>query len=153
MDKRPIRRKFKDNPYTLSSSEKEGLYIIDFKDIKGNFNSVKVSKEVFEVFDEAERYENSKYKEYANRIIHFDIVIENISNNTSIEDKILYNNDICILKGIIDELPDIQKRRLVKYFFGNKTLEQIAKEESCTKRAVKFSIDIALKKISINFDN
>ena len=153
MDKRPIRRKFKDNPYTLSSSEKEGLYIIDFKDIKGNFNSVKVSKEVFEVFDEAERYENSKYKEYANRIIHFDIVIENISNNTSIEDKILYDNDICILKNIIDELPNIQKRRLVKYFFEDKTLEQIAKEERCSKVAIKYSIDIAIDRISKKFQN
>ena len=33
------------------------------------------------------------------------------------------------------------------------TLEEIAKEEGCTKRAVKFSIDIALEKILQKFKN
>ena len=53
----------------------------------------------------------------------------------------------------INELSDIQKRRIRKYFFENKTFEEIAKEENCTKRAVKFTIDIALEKISKKFQN
>ena len=52
------------------------------------------------------------------------------------------------LKDIINSLPEIQKRRLKKYYFEDMTLEQIAKEENCTKRAVKFTIDIAIEKIS-----
>ena len=51
------------------------------------------------------------------------------------------------LKEEIQKLPDIQKNRLKKYFFDGKTYEQIAYEEGCSKRAVKFSIDIALQKI------
>ena len=35
----------------------------------------------------------------------------------------------------------------------NKTFEEIAKEEKCTKRAVKFSVDIAIEKISKKFKN
>ena len=57
------------------------------------------------------------------------------------------------LKKYINELSDIQRRRLKKYYFEDKTFEQIAQEEGCTKRAVKFSIDIALEKISQNFKN
>ena len=34
-----------------------------------------------------------------------------------------------------------------------KQVEEIAKEENCTKRAVKFTIDIALEKISKKFQN
>ena len=33
-------------------------------------------------------------------------------------------------------------------FFENKTYEEIASEENCSKVAVKYSIDIALEKIS-----
>ena len=55
------------------------------------------------------------------------------------------------LKKVISELPDKQKRRLIKYYFEDKTLEEISKEEHCTKMAVKFSIDIALKNISKKF--
>ena len=35
----------------------------------------------------------------------------------------------------------------------NKTFEEIAEEENCTKRAVKFSVDIAIEKISKKFKN
>ena len=56
-----------------------------------------------------------------------------------------------ILKEAIDMLPEIQKRRIIKYFFMDKTYEQIASEEKCTKIAVKYSIDRALEKIAQNF--
>ena len=46
-----------------------------------------------------------------------------------------------------------KKRRLIKYYFYDKTYEEIANEEKCSKRAVKFSIDIALGKISKKFQN
>lgn len=47
----------------------------------------------------------------------------------------------------INNLKDIQKRRLIKYFFKNMTYEEISIEEGCTKRAVKFSIDAALSNL------
>ena len=52
MDKHPIRRKFIDNPYTLSSSTKDNLYIISFIDSNGIVQNVKVDKEVYDLFDE-----------------------------------------------------------------------------------------------------
>ena len=44
-------------------------------------------------------------------------------------------------------LPEVQKRRIKKYYFDDMTLEEIAKSESCTFRAIKFSIDIGLNKL------
>ena len=55
MDKRPIRRKFKDNPYKLNSIESEGIYLIDFNDVVGNHHSIQVSNEIFRIFDESEK--------------------------------------------------------------------------------------------------
>ena len=40
---------------------------------------------------------------------------------------------------------------LVLYFFGEMTYEQIAALEGCTKRAVKFSVDIAIEKLKKDF--
>ena len=45
----------------------------------------------------------------------------------------------------------MQRRRLKLYFFDELTYEQIAKLEGCTKRAVKFSVDIAVEKLKKNF--
>ena len=57
------------------------------------------------------------------------------------------------IRSAVQELPEIQKRRIIKYFFQDKTFEQIAKEENCTKRAVKFSVDIALKELYSKLKN
>lgn len=153
MDKRPIRRKFKDNPYTLESIEKKEIYIISFKDGKGNLHSINVDKAVFNVFDESEKYENSYIKTNSKRLIKTEVDIENFKDNTSVENEAINSIRIKELKKAIETLPDIQKNRLKKYYFEEKTLEEIANEEHCTKRAVKFTLDIALEKISKKIKN
>ena len=57
------------------------------------------------------------------------------------------------LHRAISELPEIQKRRLILYYFQGLTYEQIAGMEGCTKRAVKFSVDIAVEKLKKFFKN
>ena len=59
------------------------------------------------------------------------------------------NEQLC---KAIEKLPEIQKRRLVLYYFEGLTYEQIAVIEGCKKMAVKFSIDIAKEKIKNLFD-
>lgn len=151
MDKHPIRRKFIDNPYTLSSSTKDDLYIISFYDSKGLLQEIKVNKEIYDLFDENEKYENVRFKEYNDHILSGQYNDEIISKTDSIEDELLNNLIIDDIRKVISSLPTIQKKRIYKYFFQNKTLEQIAKEENCTKMAVKFSIDRALEKNSKKF--
>ena len=55
------------------------------------------------------------------------------------------------LHTAISKLPAIQRRRLLLYYFGEFTYEQIAQMEGCTKRAVKFSVDIAIQKLKESF--
>lgn len=57
------------------------------------------------------------------------------------------------LHRAISVLPEIQKRRLILYYFQGLTYEQIAEMEGCTKRAVKFSVDIAVEKLKKFFKN
>ena len=157
MDKRPKRFKEIDNPYTLESIEKEELYFIKFKDENGE-HLVTVTKEVFDDFDESEKQDNNMMVRNSRYIHKYELSDEALSNKmlnnqTSIEDKLISDFEIEELHEAINELSDIQKRRIKKYFFEDKTFEEIAKEENCTKRAVKFTIDIALEKISKKFQN
>ena len=52
----------------------------------------------------------------------------------------------------IRKLPLIQRRRLLKYYIYDMTLNEIAKLENCTQMAIKFSIDIALNKLKKKFN-
>lgn len=152
MDKRPIRRKEKDNPYTLESIEKKEIYIIKFKDSNGKLQSISVNKDVFDVFDESEKYDNSYMKTNKKRTIRADIDIENFKSNVSVEEQAINNIIAEKLKKVIDRLPEMQKRRIIKYYFEGKTLGEIATEDKCSKVAVKYTIDVALKNIIKNFN-
>lgn len=158
MAESPKRRKYKDNPYTLNYIEEKNIYTITFKDIKGHLNKVEVSEEVYRVFDKFELQDIKELNEYDRHIEHSEIFENNLESRALnkqiptdeiVENKI--NNEK--LREAIQELPKIQRERLKKYYFENKTFEEIAKEEKCTKRAVKFSVDIAIEKISKKFKN
>ena len=157
MDNRPKRFKEIDNPYTLESIEKDKLYFIKFRDEKGE-HLVTVTKEVFDVFDESEK-EDNKMMVRNSRYIHkyelSDEALNNkmLNNQTSIEDMLINDFEIEELYKAINELSDIQKRRIRKYFFEDKTFEEIAIEEECSKVAVKYTIDIALENISKKIKN
>ena len=157
MDIRPKRYKEYDNPYTLESVEKEELYFIRFRDENGE-HLVTVSKEVFDVFDESEKQDNNMMVRNSRYIHKYELSDEALSNKmlnnqTSIEDKLISDFEIEELHEAINELSDIQKRRIRKYFFEDKTFEEIAIEEKCSKVAVKYTIDIALEKISKKIKN
>ena len=158
MAESPKRRKCNDNPYTLNYIEEKNVYTITFKDVKGRLNKVEVSEEVYRVFDKFELQDIKELNEYDRHIEHSEIFENNLESRAinkqiptdeMVENKI--NNEK--LREAIQELPKIQRERLKKYYFENKTFEEIAKEENCTKRAVKFSVDIAIEKISKKFKN
>ena len=158
MEKHSKRNKSKDNPYTLSYNETTRSYVVEFKDNKNNIHRVEISDEVYEAFDKFELEDISQIHKYRKHIEHNEVYEETlyhkaINDSISIEDEIEEKIMVEELKGIINSLPENQKRRLKKYYFDDMTLDQIAKEENCTKRAVKFTIDIAIEKISKKIKN
>lgn len=147
------RRKMRDNPYVLLYDNEKNLYRISFKDSNGIIQNVNVNKEVYDQFDKFELEDLSWLNEYDNHIEHSEIYDNNlyhrsVNKSETLEFIIEKNFELKEILDIINKLPVIQKRRLKKYYFENKTYEKIAKEEKCTKRAIKFSIDIAIDKIS-----
>ena len=155
MVNRPKRRKDKDNPYNLDF--KENNYVVSFKTVKNEYKEVKVSEEVFKAFDKFELEDISQLhkvdKHIDMRVIdnteYMDIILFNngvndeISIEEQIENKILQEE----LKKAILELSEVQKRRVIKYYFENKTLQKIAKEEGCSIASVKESLDSSINKL------
>ena len=143
MQKHLNRNKDKYNPYTLDIDEKTNTYIVEFKDTKNIIHRVEVSEKE----DISQIHKIKKYIE-RNEVYEETLFHKSINASISVEDEVEYKLLSEDLKSAINKLNDIQKRRIQKYFFENKTYEEIASEENCSKVAVKYSIDIALEKIS-----
>ncbi len=156
MAKLPVRNKSNDNPYTLGFDKDKDTYTVEFVDNRKVIHKVAISNKVYEAFDKFELEDVSQIHKYQRHIEHNEVYEETINaraiNKTlgvdEIVEKKLLNEE---LKSAIQELPEIQRSRLKKYYFEDMTFEEIAKEEHCTKRAVKFSVDAALEKISRKF--
>ena len=152
MAESPKRRKCKDNPYTLNHIEEKNIYTITFKDVKGHLQDVEVSKEVYKAFDRFELDDLSEMNEYDNHIEHSEIYENNLEVRAkdkpmSLEDKVIQKSTFEELKRAIDLLPNIQRRRIKKYYFEEKNEIQIAKEEKATHQAVHKSLSKALMKL------
>ena len=152
MAERPKRRRYKDNPYTLKYVEEKNIYIVSFKDVKGHLQKVEVSKEIYLAFDRFELEDLSEMNEYDNHIEHSEIYENNLEARAkdkpmSLEDKVIQKSTFEELKKAIDSLPNIQRRRIKKYYFEEKNEIQIAKEENATHQAVHKSLSNALIKL------
>ena len=158
MAERPKRRKYKDNPYTLKCVEEKNIYIVSFKDVKGHLQDVEVSKEVYKAFDRFELDDLSEMNEYDNHIEHSEIFENNINARakdkpTSLEDEVINKTLIDEIKREINNLPAIQRERIKKYFFENKTYEEIARDEGVNKTSIMRAINNGLEKISKKIKN
>lgn len=150
MDKHPKRRKDKYNPYTLCSEK--GRYYISFVDVNNNFQEIAVSQEVFESFNKFELEDVSKMNEYDRPLEHSEIYEHTLhkkkdSSGWSLEE---YFENVQITENLhmaISKLPEVQKRRLNKYYFEDKTFEEISHEEGCTYQCVQRSVYRAVEKI------
>ncbi len=152
MAERPKRRKHKDNPYTLEFVEEKNSYRVSFKDVKGKFHRVEVNKEVYQAFDRFELDDLSELNEFDNHIEHSEIYENNLNDRAMDKplgvDEIVENSirDEEIRKAI-STLSDIQKRRIIKYYFEDKTEYEIAKEENATQQSVHIGLERAKEKL------
>ena len=150
MDKRPKRRKDKYNPYTLYT--KAGRYYISFVDVNNRIQMVEVSKSVFETFNIFELEDIFQMNEYNRHLEHSEVYEHTLNKKKDASEWSLeeYFENVQITENLhmaISKLPDVQKRRLKKYYFEEKTFDKIALEEGCTYQCVQRSVYRAVEKI------
>lgn len=151
-DPRPKRRKDKDNPYTIFSVGKDTdnpHFYLSFIDGQGIPICTEISQLVFQELDRLELVDLSYLNKSDKYLDDGALTDEMLSTQTSIhqdslEDTVFKQADNDALHIAILNLPETQRRRLVLYYYRGYTYEQIAKQEGCSKVAVKLSVDIAL---------
>lgn len=153
-EKHPNRKKDKHNPYTLMIVE--GRYYLSFKDGRGIMQNIEIDKVLYDLFNRFELEDISYLNRVSRHIEHSELTESSLNDRAfykeeSLEETVSRSMEYEQLHKAISKLPETQKRRLRLYFFGELTYEQIAELEGCTKRAVKFSIDLAIEKLKKSF--
>ena len=158
IDPRPKRRRDKDNPYTIFTTGINTAtphYYLSFVDSNNMERCVEIDKSLFDAFDRFELEDISfmhKVDKHYERTEQTEASLNKraMKPQESVEEIVSQRIEVDRLHQAIAQLPEKQRRRLVLYYFGEFTYEQIAEMEGCTKRAVKFSVDIALKNLKEN---
>ena len=150
MENRPKRRKHKDNPYELNIIDSK--YIVKFKDNKKQTHYVEVNTQIYEIFDKFELRDLSELNEYDNHIEHSELYDETlerriIHKQELIEDVIIRKVTFEKLHDAIQQLNEIEKRRIKMYYFEDKTHEEIAKIENTSHQAISKSLQNSIKKL------
>lgn len=150
MDRRPKRRKDKYNPYTLHKENER--YYVSFIDSNNKFQKIEISQEVFESFNKFELEDISQMNEYDRHLEHSEVdentlYQKSVSSEQPLEEYFDKAQDAENLHMAISKLPEVQKRRLNKYYFEEKTFDEIALEEGCSYQCVQRSVYRAVEKI------
>ena len=144
----PRRKKDKYNPYTLSVMN--GHCYLYFKDGFGISQQVEIDNALYCLFDKFELEDISYLNCISRHMEHFQLTDEALNDRTfyqpeSLEESVEKRLEFESLHKAILKLPEAQKRRILLYFFCDKTYGQIAKMEGCKYQAVQCSIQAALK--------
>lgn len=154
IDPQPKRRKAKDNPYTLFTTgigTDQPRYYLTFTD--GEIQRcMEIDADLFHILNQFELDDLSYMNEMDRHYERSELTEETLGSRAAlpqptVEDTVQRRMEHERLCQAIAQLPNTQRKRLVLYYFGSFTYQQIAEMEGCTKRAVKFSIDSATEKL------
>ena len=155
IDPRPKRRRDKDNPYTIFTTGINTAtphYYLSFVDSNNVERCVEIDKPLFDAFDRFELEDISfmhKVDKHYERTEQTEASLNKraVKPQESVEEIVSQRIEVDRLHQAIAQLPEKQRRRLVLYYFGEFTYEQIADMEGCTISPVKRSIEKAIENL------
>ena len=150
----PNRDEDKYNPYTLSIEN--STYYISFTDGQGIFHKQEISIELYAAFNSFELDDISWINEASRHLTEADAGEEPLGHRIAapsepVEDHVYRRIMYQELHKAIAQLPEIQRRRVLLYYFGGYTYEQIAQMEGCKYPAIIKSVAAAEKNIKKYF--
>ena len=160
LDPRPKRRRDEDSPYeiyTAGINTAHPRFYLFFKDGGGVKRWMEIDKALFDAFNEFELHDLSFFNEVDRHYEQFEVTEATLNRRAakpqeSVEETVSQRMEVDKLHQAIAKLPEKQRRRLVLYYFGEFTYEQIAAMEECKFQVIAKSIKTAeknLKKILI----
>ena len=144
---------YRKKAYTLKEEiTKNGTrYFIGFKDGQGNCHELEVSNQFFIEFRQIEG-RNGNLQQWDERHREFSEVWDETLNRRALRlpkslDELLMDKERDkLLYRLIDELPEIQKRRFLLYYDYDLNYYQIGAMEHCNAAAARNSVVIAREK-------
>ena len=155
IDPRPKRRRDEENPYeiyTTGINTTNPRYFLAFTDSNKVKQWMEIDKTLFDAFNEFEMDDLSFFNEVDRHYERSEVTEATLNRRAakpqkSVEEIVSQQMEMDKLHRAIAQLPEKQRRRLVLYYFGEFTYEQIADMEGCKHPAVMKSISSALKKL------
>ena len=153
LDPRPKRRKDRDNPYTIFTTGFNTAtphYYLSFVDSNNMERCIEIDKPLFNAFDRFELEDISfmhKVDKHYERTEQTEASLNKraVKPQESVEEIVSQRIEVDRLHQAIAQLPEKQRRRLVLYYFGEFTYEQIAAMEGCKFQVIAKSIKTAEK--------
>ena len=146
----PNRKKDKSNPYTLSTEN--NTHYISFTDGQGIFHKMEISMELYSAFNSFELDDISQMNEATRHLTEVGTGEEPLGQRIAdsselVEDHVYRRIMYQELHKAIAQLPEIQRKRVVLYYFGGYTFEQIAEIEGCKHPSIMKSVAAAERNI------
>ncbi|OJU14088.1 MAG: hypothetical protein BGN88_12645 [Clostridiales bacterium 43-6] len=142
------------SPYKIriEKTNNDKHYFVSFIDGQNSSQEIEVSFSVYREIEcamkEVQRLKRSDQRHIERFELSDELINKRMLSYQKEVDEIVFDIGLSYeLNLAISKLPKIQKRRFLLYYDKKFTYEQIAKLECCTKRAVKFSVDIAKEKV------
>lgn len=137
--------------YIVYTNE-QNKHIAIFRDANNKIQEVEISDIIKDALILEKRKEKRQQNEFDRHIEHSIIYENNLPSRVmdkpiSLEDEIIKKVLIDEIKKELNKLPAIQRERIKKYFFENKTYAEIAREEGVNKTSIMRAIDNGLEKI------
>lgn len=154
-DSAPKRRKAQDNPYelfTVGIHTDHPHFFAQFIDGTGEMRCVEVSRSIYAALDRFELDDLSFLNEVDNHYEHSDLTESTLHQRAarhqeSVEDTVMKHIQSENLHKAIATLPVLQRRRLVLYYFGDYTYEQIGEMEGCSHQAISKGVNAAISNL------
>lgn len=145
---------YRKKAYTLKEEIREDgtRYSVGFKDGQGDYHELEVSEQFFMEFRQMER-RNRNLLQWDERHREFNEVWEETLNRRALRlpktlDELLMDKERDeLLYRLIDELPEIQRRRFLLYYDYGFNYYQIGAMEHCNASAARNSVVIARNKV------
>ena len=150
----PKRKKDKRNPYVLT--KENGSCFLAFHDGQGVFHKMEISDTLYAAFDSFELEDISHLNVVSRHLEQSELTEESLNSRAatppeSLEDSVYQRIMYEQLHTAIAQLPPAQRRRLILYYFGGYTYEQIAQMEGCKHPAIIKSVSAAEKNLKKYF--
>lgn len=150
MEMKIKKRVYKDKPYILNYDETNNVYFVEFKNSQNMPCKINISNDVYNVLNQFELEDISQIHKFRSHIEHSELRDETLYNRClkkpidileQVEKNILISN----IMNAINQLTEIQKRRIKMYYLENMSTKSIALIENCSSHYIRVSIRLGIE--------